>query len=102
MKEQSAKVEMQNVVSPGHTVRVDADKYHAMKDALLAVLPRSAPGITSAEAKALLLPLLPERLFPGGAKAGWWLKGVQLDLEAKGLVIREDSKPLRFHRGAAR
>ena len=26
-----------------------------------------------------------------------WLKGVQLDLEAKGIVDRENTKPLRLH-----
>lgn len=33
-----------------------------------------------------------------GAKAMWWSKTVQLDLEAKGLLGREQSKPLRWHR----
>ena len=43
---------------------------------------------------------LPEDLFPGGAKAGWWVKCVQLDLEAKGLVVRDrGAKPLRWRRG---
>ncbi len=92
------KVAMENINSPDRPIRVDADKYHAMRDAILAVLPASAPGLTVAEAKARLLPLLPEALFPGGAKAGWWLKGVQLDLEAKKLIAREDTKPLRLHR----
>jgi hypothetical protein len=42
---------------------------------------------------------LPADLFPGGAKAGWWTKTVQLDLEAKGVVIREAaSSPLRWRR----
>lgn len=94
----SAKVAMDNVNSPGRPVRVDADKYQAMRDALLAVLPGSSPGLTVAEAKSRLLPLLPEALYPGGAKAGWWLKGVQLDLEAKGVIAREQTKPLRLHR----
>jgi hypothetical protein len=45
---------------------------------------------------------LPEDLFPGGAKAGWWVKCVQLDLEAKGLVVRDRAaKPLRWRRGSA-
>ena len=96
----SAKVAMENPNSPDRPVRVDADKYHAMRDAILAVLPATAPGRTVAEAKAQLLPLLPGTLFPGGAKAGWWLKGVQLDLEAKGVIARENSKPLRLHRRA--
>ena len=99
MKAQTAaKVAMENPNSPDRPVRVDADKYHAMRDAILAVLPAAAPGLTVAEAKARLLPLLPEALFPGGDKAGWWLKGVQLDLEAKGLIAREATKPLRLHR----
>ncbi|MES2450975.1 MAG: hypothetical protein V4610_10450 [Pseudomonadota bacterium] len=91
-------VAMENPNSPDRPVRVDADKYHAMRDALLMVLPAVAPGLTVAEAKERLLPLLPDSLFPGGAKAGWWLKGVQLDLEAKGIIARENSKPLRLHR----
>ena len=41
---------------------------------------------------------LPEELFPGGAKAGWWTKAVQLDLEAKGLVAREKARPLRWRK----
>jgi hypothetical protein len=94
----SNRVAVKNISSPGRVVRVDADKYHAMRDALLAVLPAAAPGLTVAEAKARLVPLLPEALFPGGATAGWWLKCVQLDLEAKGVIARENTKPLRLHR----
>lgn len=92
------KVAMENVNSPGRVERVDADKYNAMRRAILTVLPASSVGLTVAELKQRLLPLLPEDLFPGGAKAGWWLKGVQLDLEAKGLIARVHSKPLRLHR----
>ena len=93
------KVVMENVNSPGgHVVRVDADKYNAMKRAILAVLPKAVTGMTVADLKKGLLPRLPQDLFPGGAKAGWWLKGVQLDLEAKGLIARIDSKPMRLRR----
>lgn len=92
------KIEIENIVSPGHTYRVDRTKYEAMREALLAVLPSAAPGLTVAEAKERLLPLLPHNLFPEGAKAGWWLKAVQLDLEAKSVIEREASKPLRLHR----
>ena len=94
----AAKVAMENPNSPDRPVRVDADKYHAMRDAMLEVLPAASPGLTVAEVKARLLPLLPEALFPGAAKAGWWLKGVQLDLEAKGVIARENTKPLRLRR----
>ncbi len=91
------KVAMENINSPGHVVRVDKRKYEAMKTALLAVMPNTEPGLTVAELKEQLLPLLPEDLFPGGDKAGWWLKGVQLDLEAKAIIVREHTKPLRLH-----
>jgi hypothetical protein len=97
-KPAARKIEIENVNSPGRTERVDADKYEAMKAAMLAVLPQAAPGLTVAETKAKLLPLLPDALFPQGAKAGWWLKAIQLDLEAKRIVVREEAKPLRLHR----
>jgi len=94
----SDKVEVENPNSPGRTTRVDAAKYGAMKTALLAVLPAAAPGLTVAAAKADLLALLPQDLFPGGDKAGWWLKCVQLDLEAKGVIARAAGAPVRLHR----
>jgi hypothetical protein len=94
------RIEIENFTSPGHVQRVDRAKYEAMREALLQVLPVGAPGLTAAEAKERLLPLLPEALFPGGDKAGWWLKAAQLDLEAKGVIRREATKPLRLHRPA--
>jgi hypothetical protein len=38
---------------------------------------------------------LPEALFPGGAKVGWWAKTVHLDLEAKGVVLGTKARPIR-------
>lgn len=98
MPRAAEKIEIENIASPGRTMRVDRAKYEAMREVLLKVLPHSAPGLTVAEAKTSVLPLLPQDLFPGGEKAGWWLKAVQLDLEAKGVVRRENSRPLRLHR----
>ncbi|MEJ6477457.1 MAG: hypothetical protein QNL92_02105 [Octadecabacter sp.] len=91
------KVTVQNVNQPGTTTRVDAAKYTAMKDAMLATLTRDAPGMTAAEMKDAVKPLLPDTLFPAGATSGWWVKCVQLDLEAKGVVMRSATKPLRFY-----
>ena len=92
------RVVVENIMSPGRTFTVDAKKYGAMKRALLKVLPEKAPGLTQSEMWAAVLAHLPEAEFPGGAKAGWWTKCVQLDLEAKGIVVREPSaKPLRWH-----
>ncbi len=92
------KVTVENVNVPGYTTRVDAGMYHAMRRALLKVLPPSAPGLTQAEMIQAVVAHLPADLFPGGAKAGWWAKSVQLDLEAKGIVTREGTRPLRWHR----
>lgn len=92
------KVEVKNVNHPGSVKRVDADMYKAMRRAYLAVLPASAPGLTIAEIRERLTSKLPQRFFPGGAKAAWWAKTVQLDLEARGIIKRVRTSPLRLHR----
>ena len=98
MRDSAEKIEIENVNTPGRVERVEKRKYVAMRDALLTVLPATSPGLTVAEAKAALLPLLPQHLFQNGEKAGWWLKATQLDLEAKGTIQREATKPLRLRR----
>jgi hypothetical protein len=92
------KIEIENVNKPGKSERVDRGKYLAMRKALLAALPDEAPGLTVPDAKEALLPLLPDELFPQGATAGWWLKAVQLDLEAKGVIRRAPRKPVHLYR----
>ena len=92
------KIEIENVNKPGKSERVDRAKYQAMRKALLAALPDEAPGLTVPDAKEALLPLLPGDLFPQGATAGWWLKAVQLDLEAKGVIRRAPRKPVHLYR----
>lgn len=91
------KIVVENVNVPGRTTRVDARMYKAMKKAMLKVLPSSAPGLNQTEMREAVKAHLPEELYPGGAKVGWWAKTVQLDLEAKGVVVREDTKPLRWY-----
>ena len=98
MPDTDDKITIESVTSPHHTQRVDRAKFTAMRDALLAVLPAEPPGMTVAEAKAALLAQLPEELFPGGAKAGWWLKAAQLDQEAKGVIARGPGSPVRLYR----
>jgi hypothetical protein len=97
-KIRTAKIEMKNVNHPGKVTRVDADMYKAMKRAFLKVLPKTSPGLIADEIREAVLAHLPEDLYPGGAKAGWWTKAVQLDLEAKGVIAREKTKPLRLHK----
>ena len=92
------KIVVENVNVPGHTTRLDATKYDAMKLALLKILPTKAPGLNQKQMMSGVVPHLPEELFPGGAKSGWWMKSVQLDLEAKGVIIRDVTKPLTWRR----
>ena len=92
------RIEIENVLQPGKSYRVDAAKFAAMRDAVLAELPGEAPGLTPSELKTRVLARLPDALFPGGDKAGWWLKAVQLDLEAKRVIGRGPKAPVRLHR----
>ena len=100
MPDTDDKITIQSITSPSHTERVNRVKYMAMREALIAILPADPPGITVAEAKAALLPHLPDDLFPAGAKAGWWLKAVQLDLEAKNIIKRGPGKPVRLFKSS--
>lgn len=90
------KIDVENINTPGRVSRVNAAKYMAMKDAFLSILPNVSPGLTQAEIRSAVIPYLPNDLFPEGKTSGWWAKTVQLDLEAKGLVFREKTKPLRW------
>lgn len=92
------KIEVENVNHPGKTNRVNRAKYSDVRQALLKVLPSEPPGMTAAASIAALKPFLDQSLFPGGAKAGWWHKTVQLDLEAKGIIARTDAKRLHLYR----
>lgn len=91
------RAEIRNVNHPGQVRYVDANMYSAMRKALLKVLPKTSPGLTEVDIRGKVLAHLPQDLFPGGAKAGWWTKAVQLDLEARDLVAREKTKPLRWY-----
>ena len=68
------RIEIENVLQPGKTYRVEAAKFAAMRDAMLGVLPAAAPGLTPGEIKA-----------------------VQLDQEAKGVIARSTA-PVRLYR----
>ena len=98
MSKTAARIKIENVLRPGKTYSADPAKYEAMKKAVLAVLPKTSPGLTVAEVQDRVVPHLPEDLFPGGAKSGWWMKAVQLDLEAKNIVTREKTSPIRLYR----
>ncbi|WP_439625466.1 DUF6958 family protein [Shinella sp.] len=94
----SDKIEVENINTPGRTERLDRTKYMAMRAALLVALPDTAPGMTVAQAQEALLPHLSETDFPERQKAGWWMKAVQLDLEAKGIIKRAPKRPVQLYR----
>jgi len=96
--EKVARIFVENINVPDGRSRVDAAKYAAMRTALMKALPDRPPGLTQEEMLKGVLRFLPADLFPGGAKAGWWAKTVQLDLEAKRAIVRDNSKPLRWYR----
>jgi len=90
-------IEVENVNTPGKSSRVNAAKYAEMLEAFEKALPRSSPGLNQKEIREAVKPQLSDALFPQGKTCGWWAKTVQLDLEAKGKLVREASKPLRWH-----
>ena len=92
----SYKIEVENVNHPGHVTRVDAVKYAAAKTALLAILSGQEQGLTQTEMMAAIKVQIDQTLFSNGAKSGWWMKTVQLELEAKGQINRIATKPLRW------
>ncbi|MFK7737970.1 MAG: hypothetical protein AB8B50_18210 [Pirellulaceae bacterium] len=92
------KIEVENVNCPGQVSRVDRQKYQAMRKVLLKILPKKSPGLTQAEMFEAIKPHLPQDLWPNGEKSGWWAKTVQLDLEAKKLLGRTNTKPLTWYR----
>jgi hypothetical protein len=92
------RVTIENINVPGYKSTVDGIMYNAMYQALMKALPVETPGLTQAEMISVVVTFLPAELFPGGSKAGWWVKCVQLDREVKGDIIHENCKPLRWHR----
>lgn len=92
------KIEIQNVGQPGKTYNVAADKFTEMRRAVLLSLPNSPPGMTPNDLIEAVTPLLRADLFPGGKTAGWWVKAVHLDLEAKAIIKRADKAPVRLWR----
>lgn len=89
-----AKIEVENVNAPDHKVTLNAEKYGAMYAAMMAVI--GAEPMTYAAIKDGILPVLSEKYYPEGKTSGWWIKAVQLDLEAKGTIIGHKTKPLSW------
>ena len=94
----TTKIPVSNANHPELVRSLDAAKYEAVKLALLKVLPKKMPGLTQTQMRGEAAYHLPEHLFPDSEKTAWWIKSVQLDLEAKGIIAREnDAHPLRWY-----
>lgn len=91
------KIVVENVNLPGKTYLANKAKYEAMLQAMRIALPYAVPGLNQNEMFDAVLPHLPEDLFPHGRTCSYWVKTVQLDQEAKGNLIREKTKPLRWY-----
>lgn len=78
---------------------VNPERYTAMADALLKVLPTEGEGLTWPEIVEAVAPQVPRELFPEVKTVRWYSICVRLDLEARGLVERlTEKKRLRFRR----
>lgn len=86
------KIVVENVNVPDQVTNVDATKYTAMKGAMPTAI--SETPMTAAQIKDAAKAHFPETLFPGVATSDWWIRCVQLDLDAKGMLIKHATKPL--------
>jgi hypothetical protein len=85
-----------NQSGPGPTI--SEDRYNAVRDALLEVVPFADRGVAIPELPSLIEPMLPKPLFRG-TSISWYVTTVKLDLEARELIERvPGSKPQRVRR----
>ena len=92
---------VENVIVPGIISMVDASMYKALLRALFAMIPGKEPELTQVEPLRAVLPHLLVDECEGGARAGLWVRAMQLDRDAKDVLLREPSKPIRWHRRQA-
>ncbi|MEX1026227.1 MAG: SRPBCC domain-containing protein [Planctomycetota bacterium] len=82
---------------PGSTI--DADKYTAMRAAILAALPYDAQGVELKDLPDLVRPELSHEDFPRHVSITWYCVRVKLDLEARRLLeVVPGSRPQRVRR----
>lgn len=90
------KIQILNINKPGSVSNVQKDKYDDMMAAILNALPTVTPGLNQNEMSKKILQYLSPTLFPNGEKSMWWMKAVQLDLEARKVISRQKTKPLTW------
>lgn len=95
-KAASRTIDVLSFLHPGKTYKRDAAKYEACRKVFLKLIPKTGPGLTQSEMMDLMKKALPASEW--GTTQGWWTKTVQLDAEARGEVVRDGGKPLRWKR----
>jgi hypothetical protein len=90
------KMEVFNIHHPGSSSFVQKDKYEEVKRVLKEYMPAASPGLTQDEMAALVVEKVSGTVFEDRTKAGWWMKTVQLDLEARQVMTREKTSPARW------
>lgn len=93
MRKADKGMKTENITGKSGT-NVTPEKYYAIREAMLEILPTEGKGLTLDEMVSLIQPRVPKELFPNGVT--WYTVSVKLDLEAKGLVKRlPETRPLR-------
>lgn len=88
------KIQMWNVNTGRPDVKIDRDKYEAVKKAILKALPRKGSTISFKELPVAVEMNLPDGAIPGGGSVMWYVTTVKLHLEHEGVVERvEGAKP---------
>lgn len=96
-------IQARNVNHPAHRQNLKAEKYKLIREAMLHALPTDEWMTFSAlEAKVrarLAEQAAPPSLFPKPGSVRWYVKTVQLDLEARGEIERLPKKsPLHLRK----
>lgn len=99
-------IDAKNVNHPGYAEPLNERKYTVIRDAMLAILPGPAgdESMTCADLEERVKQRLdeqqvPSKMFPKPGSVRWYLKAVQLDLEARGEIERVPrASPIRLRR----
>ncbi len=83
-------VSIKNINKPQTKTRIDAAKYDLMRDALLAVIPRSTDGVAFGDLPDLVTAHFKRHRHAWSGSIKWYVTTVKLDLEAHGLIRRID------------
>lgn len=97
MRSKKEKIEVFNINNPGKSSFVQKDKYEEVKRGFKEYMPNKSPGMNQDEMARLVIEKVSDTVFDDKTKAGWWMKTVQLDLEARRVMFREKTKPIRWY-----